>query len=85
MVDAKTHRERQVAIANKVSQPVYVAPPKKSHIKRCEKCRRVLTGEDIKSYRLESKDFGYPSVCTKCAEDDARLVTGLEEPDKIGS
>ena len=83
-MDSKEHRARQAEIARKVTQPVYVAPPKKSHIKRCEECRRVLTGEDIKAYRLESKDFGYPRICESCAEKPEKAeVKVLEEPDKI--
>ena len=85
-MDSKEHRAQQVAIARKVVQPVFVAAPKKSHIKRCEECRRVLTGEDIKAYRAESNDFGYPRICTDCAEKpEEKTVQVLEEPGNIGS
>jgi hypothetical protein len=86
MMDTKEYRTRQAEIARKVTQPVYVAPPKKSHIKRCEECRRVLTGEDIKSYRAEAgpgDPYGYPRICEACAEKPEKTVQVLEEPDKI--
>ena len=74
-MDAKEFRARQMAIAAKVPQPTYKKPEKKSNVRRCEKCRRVLTGGDINQYRKESNGadpYGFPTVCEDCAEKEVR-------------
>lgn len=83
-MDSKEHRARQIAIAQSVPQPVYVATPKKTTVRRCEECNKVLTSTDIKAYRAESKDHGYPRICEDCAEKPEEKtgpnITIVEEP-----
>jgi len=89
MMDSKEHRARQVAIANKVAIPTFTPKPKKSNVHRCEACKKVITGGDIKAYRAEAgkaDPYGYPAVCEDCAEKEAdrnRTVTIVEEPEAV--
>jgi hypothetical protein len=74
-MDAKEFRARQMEIARKVPQPFFKKVEKKSNIRRCSRCRRVLTGYDVKRYREEAgkaDPYGFPEVCEDCAEKEVR-------------
>jgi hypothetical protein len=74
-MDSKQHRLLQAQIAHKVPQPTFTPKPKRQMVRRCCKCKRVLTGYDVNLYRKNSNGadpYGFPEVCEDCAESEVR-------------